>query len=72
MKFGQLKVLLPESVNAVADIRMTDGRAAVFGRELAGSDIGSQVYSDPADGTANAGTLRLTVEMNTGNVEVSR
>ena len=74
MKFGQVKVLLPENVDTTADIRMSDGRAVVFGRELSGSDIGAQEYTDlGADGRpAGAGKLRLTIEMNTGNVEVTR
>jgi len=75
MKFGQVKVLLPENLDTVADIRMSDGRAMVFGQELSGSDIGAQEYSNngaDGEGADGAGKLRLTIEMNTGNVEVTR
>ena len=73
MKFGQVRVLLPPNVDTTADLRMSDGRAVIFGRELAGNDIGAEQYTDlGADQAAGGGELLLTVEMNTGNVEVIR
>jgi phage shock protein PspC (stress-responsive transcriptional regulator) len=72
MKFGQVKVLLPENVDTIADLRMGDGRAVVFGRELNGTEIGAQEYSDLGADGAGGGSLKLIVEMNTGNVEVIR
>jgi hypothetical protein len=72
MRFGQVKVLLPEKVDAIVDINMGDGRALVFGRELNGADISAQEYSDLGVDGEGGGKLRLHVEMSTGNVEVTR
>ena len=72
MKFGQARVLLPANVDTTVDIQMSDGRAVVFGRELSGSDIGAQEYTDLGADGAGGGELRLTIKMNTGNVEVIR
>jgi hypothetical protein len=72
MRFGQVKVLLPPNVDTVADVRMSDGRAVVFGTELSGADISTREFSDLGPDGAGGGKLRLTIEMNTGNVEVTR
>lgn len=72
MNVGQVKVLLPPTVDTVADIQMSDGRAVVFGRELSGTDISAQEYTDLGTDLAGGGKLRLTIKMNTGNVEVTR
>ena len=44
----------------------------IFGREWNGQDLGAQEVTDLGPDGAGGGTLRLTVEMDTGNVEVTR
>jgi hypothetical protein len=72
MKVGQVKVLLPPDVDTTADVRMSDGRAMVFGREWNGQDLSARELTDLGRDGAGGGTLKLIVEMNAGNVEVSR
>jgi hypothetical protein len=72
MRVGQLKVLLPPNVDATADVRMSDGRAMVFGREWNGQDLSAQEVTDPGRDGPGGGTLKLIIEMTAGNLEVSR
>jgi phage shock protein PspC (stress-responsive transcriptional regulator) len=72
MKVGQIKVLLPPNVDTTADVRMSDGRAMIFGREWNGQDLSAQAVTDLGRDGTGGGTLKLIVEMNAGNVEVSR
>ena len=72
MRFGQVKVLLPDNVDATVAVNMEGGRALVFGREWDGQNIGSQELTDLGADGAGGGTVRLNIEMNTGNVEVTR
>ncbi|HEU4349085.1 MAG TPA: PspC domain-containing protein, partial [Actinoplanes sp.] len=72
MRVGQVRVLLPPTVDATADVRMSDGRAVVFGREFNGSDLGAHPITDPGRDGTGGGTLNLIIEMEAGNVEVSR
>ncbi|UQU64078.1 PspC domain-containing protein [Couchioplanes caeruleus] len=71
MKFGQVRVLLPANVDTTTSLTMNDGRALLYGRELTGN-LNVQAVSDLGQDGEGGGTLRLTVEMNTGNVEVTR
>ncbi|HET6533043.1 MAG TPA: PspC domain-containing protein [Actinoplanes sp.] len=72
MKVGQIKVLLPPNVDTTADVRMSDGRAMIFGREWGGNDLGAQAITDLGRDGTGGGTLNLIIEMNAGNVEVTR
>jgi hypothetical protein len=72
MRFGQVKVLLPASVDTTADVSMSGGRAFVFGREFDGEDAGIQPITNLGADGAGGGTLRLNIVMETGNVEVTR
>jgi len=54
------------------DVRMSDGRAMIFGREWNGQDLGPQTVTNEGVDGAGGGTMRLVVELNTGNLEVSR
>jgi hypothetical protein len=73
MHAGQLRVLLPPNVDTTATVELGRGRAQVFGREWTGNNIGAQTVTDAgADGAGSGGTLRLTIDMNAGNVEVTR
>jgi len=72
MDFGQVKVLLPDNVDTTSAIAVENGRAVAFGHEYAGQDVNSiNVTNLGADGTGG-GTLQLNIQVNTGNVEVSR
>jgi hypothetical protein len=72
MKFGQVKVLLPDNVDATVSVDMDGGRANVFGKESDGKDVSSQDVTDLGADGAGGGSLHLSVQMNTGNVEVTR
>jgi hypothetical protein len=72
MRFGQIRVALPENVDATVDVRMTEGRALIFGKEYDGREVDGRQYTDPGKDGAGGGTLHLIIEMNTGNVEVTR
>jgi hypothetical protein len=72
MKVGQLKVLLPDNVDVTTSVLMDGGRARIFGREWEGQELGSQEVTDLGPDGTGGGTLRLTVELNTGDLEVTR
>jgi hypothetical protein len=73
MQAGQLRVMLPQNVDTTATVELGRGRTQLFGREWTGNNIGSQTVTDAgADGPGSGGTLRLTIDMNAGNVEVTR
>ena len=72
MKVGQLKVLLPDNVDATTVVSMDSGRAQIFGRDWDGRELGSQELTDNGPDGPGGGKLRLNIEMNTGDVEVTR
>jgi phage shock protein PspC (stress-responsive transcriptional regulator) len=73
MKFGQIKVLLPANVDTTANVDMSDGRALVFGQEWEGKATGQNIaITNQGDDGPGGGALRLTIQMNAGNVEVTR
>jgi hypothetical protein len=72
MKFGQVKILLPDNVDTTTTVLMDGGRAQIFGREWDGKVLGSQEITDLGPDGAGGGTLRLTVELQTGDLEVAR
>ncbi|BFU46989.1 hypothetical protein KRMM14A1004_52260 [Krasilnikovia sp. MM14-A1004] len=72
MKLGQLRVLLPEKVDTTASVHLDTGRAFVFGREWDGDNLAQQQVVDLGPDGAGGGTLKLTIKMNAGNVEVTR
>jgi len=72
MRYGQLKILLPDNVDTTASIDMQSGRATVFGKEWDGRNVGSQEITDLGADGAGGGTLHLTIQMKAGNVEVTR
>ncbi|NMO57024.1 PspC domain-containing protein [Actinoplanes sp. TBRC 11911] len=72
MKVGQLKVLLPPTVDTTATVQMQNGRAEVFGKHFDGRDVdGQQVVNTGPDGPGG-GNLTLNLQMDTGNLEVNR
>jgi phage shock protein PspC (stress-responsive transcriptional regulator) len=72
MRFGQLKVLLPPTVDTTATIRLQNGRAVVLGKELNDHDVDGTTVTDLGTDGAGGGTLKLDLQMDTGNLEVSR
>jgi hypothetical protein len=72
MNVGQIKVLLPANVDTTASVAMDGGRAVVFDREYDGNNVRSVNITDQGSDGAGGGTLRLNIELKTGNVEVSR
>jgi hypothetical protein len=72
MKVGQLKVLLPETVDTTATVRMDNGRAQVLGKNFDGREIDGQQVSDVGSDGPGGGTLNLDLQMDTGNLEVLR
>jgi hypothetical protein len=72
MKVGQVKVLLPDNVDTTANVALDNGRAQVFGRQWDGKDVGTQAVSNLGADGAGGGTLRLNIQMDAGNVEVTR
>jgi phage shock protein PspC (stress-responsive transcriptional regulator) len=71
MKVGQVRVLLPDDVDTTAAVDVDEGRAMVLGHEWDGNNTVQQVTDQGPDGPGG-GTLRLTVQMQAGNVEVTR
>jgi len=72
MRAGQVRVLLPDNVDTTATVDVGHGRAQILGQEFNGNDIGTQrVTDDGADGPGG-GTLLLNIDMEAGNVEVTR
>ena len=58
-------------MDTTADVTWVDGRAMLFGREYNGQ-TGAQTITDLGADGAGGGTLRLNVDMEAGNVEVTR
>jgi phage shock protein PspC (stress-responsive transcriptional regulator) len=70
MKLGQLKVLLPEKVDATVEAGVEGGRLVLFTEEFADSSY-RQATDLGRDG-AGGGTLNLDIRLEAGNVEVIR
>ncbi|OJF12849.1 hypothetical protein BG844_18520 [Couchioplanes caeruleus subsp. caeruleus] len=71
MRLGHVKVLLPDKVDASTSISMDDGRAVVYGRETTGK-LDMQGATDLGPDGKGGGNLQLTIQMDAGNVEVTR
>jgi hypothetical protein len=72
MRFGQLKILLPANVDTTATVRLDNGRARILGHELNDHDVDGTTVSDQGPDGAGGGTLKLDLQMDTGNLEVLR
>jgi phage shock protein PspC (stress-responsive transcriptional regulator) len=70
MKLGQLRVLLPPTVDATVEAGVEGGRLVLFGEEFNDSSY-RQTTDLGADGTGG-GTLTLDIRLEAGNVEVIR
>ena len=71
MRAGSLKVLLPPKVDTVASVDVDFGSSTVFGNVADGPDLAQEATDHGLDGVGG-GDLRLTVEMDAGDVEVIR
>ncbi|MEV4841640.1 PspC domain-containing protein [Micromonospora matsumotoense] len=72
VNFGEATIVVPPNVDVTAVTNVKAGEATVFGRRASGMEgQGRQVTDLGLDG-AGGGTLRLTVHVNAGNLEVIR
>ena len=72
MKVGQLRVLLPPTVDTSATLQMKNGRAVILGKTFDGNEVADQSVTDQGSDGPGGGTLKLDLQMDTGNVEVLR
>ncbi|MGK5680865.1 PspC domain-containing protein [Actinoplanes sp. URMC 104] len=72
MKLGQIRVLLPETVDTTATLRVENGRAVVFDKQFDDREVNGQTVTDLGLDGAGGGTLKLDLQLDTGNVEVLR
>ena len=72
MKLGQVRVLLPPTVDTSAVVTMQNGTATVFASDYDGQAVHSITATDQGADGAGGGTLRLTLQVDNGNVEVAR
>ncbi|MFC7273709.1 PspC domain-containing protein [Paractinoplanes rhizophilus] len=72
MKFGQLRVLLPPTVDATATLSLDTGRAVIFGKEYTDKSVSNESATDLGTDGEGGGSLKLDLQMDTGNVEVIR
>ncbi|MGH8982690.1 MAG: PspC domain-containing protein, partial [Acidimicrobiia bacterium] len=71
MGVGDLRIVLPENVDVVADVHVGVGESAVLGRYEDGDDVRTQLRDDGPDGSGG-GRLELAVDHGLGRVEVHR
>ncbi|MFF5291588.1 PspC domain-containing protein [Paractinoplanes globisporus] len=72
MKVGQMRVLLPPTVDTTVDLSLDTGRGMILGKEFNDHTVGNQTVTDLGSDGAGGGTLKLNLQMDTGNVEVNR
>jgi hypothetical protein len=72
MKVGQLKVLLPADVDTTTTVHMQAGRALLMGKEYDNQSIDGQTVTDLGKDGSGGGTLSLDLQLDTGNLEVTR
>jgi phage shock protein PspC (stress-responsive transcriptional regulator) len=70
MKLGQLKVLLPATVDATVEAGVEGGRLVLFNEEF--TDSAYRQVTDLGTDGAGGGTLTLDIRLEAGNVEVVR
>jgi len=72
MKLGQLRVLVPETADTTATVRMDNGRALILGKEFDSREVDGQSVTDLGKDGTGGGTLKLDLQLDTGNMEVIR
>jgi hypothetical protein len=71
MRLGQVQVLLPPNVDTTVALDLKGGQAKVLGHTWQ-DNAGSQTFTDVGADGAGGGTLHLTIQMEAGDVEVTR
>ncbi|WP_030436591.1 PspC domain-containing protein [Actinoplanes subtropicus] len=72
MKLGQLRVLLPPTVDTTATLSLDTGRAMILGHQYDGRSVNDETVTDLGSDGNGGGTLKLDLQMDTGSVEVNR
>ncbi|MEV4771975.1 PspC domain-containing protein [Micromonospora humida] len=72
VNFGAATIVVPPNVDVTVVTNVKAGEATVFGRRSAGFEGQARQVTDLGPDGAGGGTLRLTVQVNAGNLEVSR
>ncbi|SCE94201.1 phage shock protein C (PspC) family protein [Micromonospora matsumotoense] len=72
VNFGEATIVVPPNVDVTAVTNVKAGEATVFGRRTSGMEGQGRQVTDPGLDGAGGGTLRLTVHVNAGNLEVIR
>ncbi|WP_329014673.1 PspC domain-containing protein [Micromonospora rifamycinica] len=72
VNFGEALIVVPPNVDVTAVTNVKAGEATVFGRRTAGLEGRARQLTDLGQDGPGGGTLRLTVQVNAGNLEVTR
>ncbi|MEV4404877.1 PspC domain-containing protein [Actinoplanes sp. NPDC049598] len=72
MKFGQVRVILPPTVDTTASLQVANGRAEIFGKTYEGESLNDEALTDLGPDGAGGGTLKLDLRLDAGNLEVHR
>jgi phage shock protein PspC (stress-responsive transcriptional regulator) len=73
MKFGQVRIILPQKVDTTAVLQVDNGRAEIFGKTFEGHEAtDGQDLTDLGPDGAGGGTLKLDLRLEAGNLEVHR
>ncbi|WP_228544487.1 LiaF domain-containing protein, partial [Micromonospora sp. S-DT3-3-22] len=72
VNFGEATIVVPPNVDVTVVTNVKAGEATVFGRRSAGFEGQARQVTDLGPDGAGGGTLRLTVQVNAGNLEVTR
>ncbi|MFI9639552.1 PspC domain-containing protein [Micromonospora sp. NPDC051925] len=72
VNLGAATIVVPPNVDVTAVTNVKAGEATVFGRRSAGLEGQARQLTDLGPDGAGGGTLRLTVHVNAGNLEVTR
>jgi phage shock protein PspC (stress-responsive transcriptional regulator) len=72
MSAGKLRVLLPPKVDVTSIVELSFGSVKVLGQNADGADLPVQTVKDLGPDGAGGGTLELRIQMDAGDVEVTR
>ncbi|MEH0937470.1 LiaF domain-containing protein, partial [Micromonospora psammae] len=72
INFGEATVVVPPNVDVTAVADVNAGDATVFGQRSGGLDGPTREVTDLGPDGAGGGKLRLSVQVNAGNLEVTR
>lgn len=72
VNFGEATIVVPPNVDVTAVTNVKAGEATVFGRRTSGLEGQARQLTDLGPDGPGGGTLRLTVHVNAGNLEVTR